>query len=291
MYTIPSDLLKWCKPVAYDDIGDKLNYFATSWLLLFFAAMLTTKQYFGSPIQCAVPHEWKSGWEQYAEDYCYVNNTYFIPFDVRIPETKLERKETDIEYYQWVPYFLLAEAFVFYLPNLIWRAYCGVCVKTVLKTAKNLARTYNNEQMENLADLMLTFRGRMMIVFYMLMKCAYICNIAVQFFLFTKFTHFPLLTLCDVPLRKLGQKEVVTLQCVLMINAINEKVFAFLWYWLVFIAVTTTVNLVYWLATIRAIDDATLILRFIASYAGDMIATKLCTLLAERECIKGPLNA
>ena len=47
--------------------------------------------YFGSAIQCVVPANFIAGWEQYAEDYCFVKNTYYVPIDQKIPWERSEQ--------------------------------------------------------------------------------------------------------------------------------------------------------------------------------------------------------
>ena len=56
---------KVVKLQAVADSVDWLNYYATSLLFAFFAFMISAKQYFGSPIQCFVPQEFRGGWEKY----------------------------------------------------------------------------------------------------------------------------------------------------------------------------------------------------------------------------------
>ncbi|VEL16154.1 unnamed protein product [Protopolystoma xenopodis] len=39
----------------------------------------------GKPIQCWIPQEFTRGWEEYAENYCWVANTYFAPVEKSLP--------------------------------------------------------------------------------------------------------------------------------------------------------------------------------------------------------------
>ena len=44
---------------------------------------------------------------------------------------------------------------------------------------------------------------------------------------------FPRVTYCDIPIQSVGQPYTRTIQCVLPVNMINEKIYIFLWIWAV----------------------------------------------------------
>jgi innexin len=81
------------------DSVDWLNYYCSSLMLAFFALAISAKQYFGTPINCWTPNEFKGGWEKYAENYCFISNSYYVPFDSEVP-TELSQREDRISYYR-----------------------------------------------------------------------------------------------------------------------------------------------------------------------------------------------
>ena len=84
--------------------------------------------------------------------YCWARNTYFAPFDSELPNAE-ERGRTMVSYYQaslfcklshkgfqWVPFFLVIVAFMFYSPCLLWRILydkSGIRLKDIMNFAND----------------------------------------------------------------------------------------------------------------------------------------------------------
>lgn len=108
--------------------------------------------------------------------------------------------------------------------------------------------------------------------FYVFTKALYLANVIGQFFLLNAFLsmeynfygaevishltqhgslkespRFPRVTLCDFQIRQMQNLLRYTVQCVLPINLFNEKIFVFLWFWLVLVAAITSLSLFMWL--------------------------------------------
>ncbi|CAI5438969.1 unnamed protein product [Caenorhabditis angaria] len=277
-----------------DDSIDRLNYYWTPMLLIIFALTLSAKQYVGQPIQCWIPAQFTGAWEQYSENYCFVQNTYFINPDKYIPDSELDREAAEIGYYQWVPFILGLQAILFYLPSLFWRLMnfnSGVALKKLLFGAKNADKVNEKARQESAKSTAahifeavtlqkrfskyshgsFTHNGSYLAYLYIFTKVLYLVQIIAQFvilnnFLSTTYTfwgvgilndilrgreweesgHFPRVTMCDFEVRVLGNKHRHTVQCVLMINMFNEKVYVFIWFWLVLVGFLTALNLVNW---------------------------------------------
>ena len=91
-----------------DDFTDRLSHRYTTFILVIFAIVVSTKQYVGEPINCWCPAHFTDNHEDYTNKVCWVSNTYFLPFVTKhIPEEEEPRKM--IGYYQWVPLILLMQ--------------------------------------------------------------------------------------------------------------------------------------------------------------------------------------
>ncbi|VDO60803.1 unnamed protein product [Heligmosomoides polygyrus] len=69
--------------------------------------------------------------------------------------------------------------------------------------------------------------------------------------------------MCDFEVRVLGNKHRHSVQCVLMINMFNEKVYLFIWFWLFGVAIYNAGNFVYWCLQLLSEERRTM---FVGSY-------------------------
>jgi hypothetical protein len=298
-----------------DDISDRLSSRYTVVILVVFAIVVSASQYVGTPIVCWVPVHFTGSHTKYTNSYCWVRNTYYLPYQEHIPKEH-EDKQT-IPYYQWVPFILLSQAILFYLPSIIWHGLnqkAGVDADNILAAANTFNRTDKVESRGDTLKLIVNqmdrflgskgyknmeksqygwqgrFKKAMNILccnmcgrrfgsyltsLYLFSKLAYIANVVGQLYLLnlilateynlygfevlrwlmtsnhaqwmhSPYTAFPRVTMCDFKVRRLGNIHRYTVQCTLPINLYNEKIYMFLWFWMVFVACFTVYSFITW---------------------------------------------
>ena len=128
-----------------DDLSDRLNSRYTVAILVLFAIIVMTNHYVGKPMTCWTPVHFKSSHTKFATNYCWIKNTYYLPWEAQIPppgDTASGRKM--ITYYQWIPFILIGQAILFYLPSLIWHGLnsrAGIDADNLLSAAHSFAKT------------------------------------------------------------------------------------------------------------------------------------------------------
>lgn len=273
-----------------DDL-DRLSYLYTTSLLIGASILVSFKLFGGRPIECWAPAHFTDIWQDYTEAYCWAKNTYFVPFHQLIPEGEELRLREEIAYYQWVPFFFLAQAFSFYAPSLLWRWLSSLSAIRLnrlierLMEEEHLLPEQRSPLIQALAShlhILLTHRQtrRMKLeklekegislsklrelisqrnflsLAYLTTKIAYALNVFLHLILLNIFLqtdgydfygigalwdilsgrgweesgNFPRVTICDFNVRVLGAVQKYSVQCVLVINIINEKLFILLWF-------------------------------------------------------------
>ncbi|VDD91940.1 unnamed protein product [Enterobius vermicularis] len=319
-----------------DDLVDRAHSEFTVWILVLFAMFVGGKQHFGQPIQCMLPGHMDPsknvsrkdslpGWSSYGQDYCFVTNTYRLPTNSTVPNaavrSQLKKEEgVTLTYYQllnffkWVPYFLVIQAFCFYLPNWIWRllqSYSYVDMQAVVSEATAIRGEMKvekrRERVSKLVDFLfasLTLHVGLRekerwpaywTVIYLFSKVLGIINDIGQLYLIAYFlgiknvdwalhpfllsqrvsregynftaSHFPRVTFCDFYKSEQGRVQSYTFQCVVMLNVINEKIFLFLFYWIVVLIVISIGNVIF--VVVKVFFHRKTSLKFYIQSAGD----------------------
>ena len=137
-----------------------------------------------------------------------------------------------------------------------YRGGCCVTVKHFL--AKHLCLICGNRY------------GNYLITLYLIIKVIYVTNVALQLIILNQFLgqgfhfygfevvrallngdssyseRFPLVTYCHFEAQQVGGRHPHTVRCVLPINFFLEKIYIFLWFWLVFIALAAIFTFCQW---------------------------------------------
>lgn len=147
-------------PVTDDSRIYQVNcrYFVV--VLVVFAIGISIRHVVGVTIKCWCPAELRRFQVEYVDSYCWVSNTYYVPFKGPIPEDPLDREQEELPYYQWVPIILIFQALLFYLPRWIWKNFCsrtGIIIKELIGMADQALYSTPDDQSDiiwNLASYM-----------------------------------------------------------------------------------------------------------------------------------------
>lgn len=132
-----------------DDSSDRLSYRITVSILIISSILIGTKQLVGDPITCWIPAHFTGNHEHYTNSYCWVRNTYYLPWDNHIPKEHENDQRYMITYYQWIPLILMVQALFFYMPRLLWvglNKRVGMDVNLVMSNAVSLQNSQKYDE-------------------------------------------------------------------------------------------------------------------------------------------------
>ncbi|EFO93859.1 hypothetical protein CRE_09875 [Caenorhabditis remanei] len=287
MFSVPflTSLTNHLGTTAIDDASDSLSCLISAFLFIIASILTSAKTYVGSAMECWVPQTYSGEWGEFAENYCFLKDTYWYPVKeemIEIPDYHKERHR--LSYYQWSSMYMAMAGIAFMIPKFLWKmaqSYTDMSLIYFCDTA-NTIRTETAEKRREKVKEMATFMHAKltsvhapscfttipMYIVYGIIKVLYLVIACVQFcalgyFLgqkkdlfwgWTLFWNlmngvtwettglFPRLTFCDFTVREMaGNNREETIQCVIGINEFNEKIFLFLWFWLVFLLFSTLV--------------------------------------------------
>ncbi|TKR63111.1 hypothetical protein L596_026986 [Steinernema carpocapsae] len=263
-----------------DDFYDRISCAISVYILILFAVLTGGGLNFGRPVQCLHRPEAPEHWIEYYSDRCLAEGTY-TTYTTEDPMLEgFEQPELVSEligYYQWVPYVLALQAYLFLVPKIFW-SFClhfhsfdfisAICDASKLENLfENTGKKHLKELVRHVvrsSDLIRRHKGGLfgmsLSVCHLITKWLYVLNAVGQFFLLVVFVGrgdmmwgydnfwrafrlqqsplFPLESYCTLAVKEGGVNEPTTtrtMQCVLPWNMINEKIYIFLWFWILFV--------------------------------------------------------
>ncbi|CAH0563587.1 unnamed protein product [Brassicogethes aeneus] len=260
----------------------KLHYKVTVIMLIVFSILLTSKQYFGDPIECDVENK-----RELYNTFCWIYGSYTLP--VRDGEKVLrglgldvntyfdQRNENHIStrtyhrYYQWVCIIFCFQALVFYMPRYLWKIWEGGRLRHLIKdlTGPVITPLWTNMAKDKLVTYLIG--GKYAHNAYALRYCVcellnflnvlgqiYFLNwfLMGQFFMYginvlqnkqnNMSVIFPTLAKCTYyKYGPSGSMQNHDALCVLPLNILNEKLFLILWFWLYILLAISAVAVLY----------------------------------------------
>ncbi|CAL2048890.1 unnamed protein product [Caenorhabditis brenneri] len=124
MYSVPflTGLTKHLGTTAIDDASDSLSCLISAFLFIIASILISAKSYVGSPMDCWIPRTYSGQWSQFAENYCFLKDTYWYPsaeLFQEVPEYHKERHR--LSYYQWSSMYMALAGIAFMIPKFLWK--------------------------------------------------------------------------------------------------------------------------------------------------------------------------
>jgi len=135
---------------SIDNWTFRLFYQWTTGLLLASSVIVTSNQFFGTPIECDLPGGGVS--EGTLKTYCWMYSTFNIPRGFQGNCARKRESEDPMynSYYQWVSLCLVGQACLFYLPRALWLSLEGGLMKHLAKDKTDKVVEEADEKCEHL---------------------------------------------------------------------------------------------------------------------------------------------
>jgi len=257
--------------ISIDNWTFKLYYKATTSILLACSVVATSKQFFGSPINCDVRDGGVN--QDVLNSYCWMYSHFNIPPEFKGNCAKRSYYSGNLynTYYQWVSIYLVFQALFFYIPRILWLSMEGGLMKFLVRNARGKIIEDAEEKRDSLLRV---FQEHLHNKYTKYAGIFFFCeflNVVVvmtNMFLTNRFLHynfldygpkiwyyynlppeeqreqelnpmcdtFPRLAACDYTrYGPGGGQETKQALCILGLNMINDKIFMVIWVWYVFI--------------------------------------------------------
>lgn len=272
--------------VCVDNNVFRLHYKVTVIFLLACSVLVTSRQYFGDPIDCIQRDDIPAN---IIDTYCWIHATFTLPkafnktVGVEVPHPGVDKyspgeERTYHKYYQWVCFVLFFQAVMFYIPRYLWKMWEGQKMRNLVLNLNNpiLSEENRDKEIELLVEYLRRNLGNHNTYLYYFTFCEALnfLNVCLQMYIVDAFLGgsfstygfdvlrysemdqddrndpmirvFPRMTKCTF--HRYGSSGDVQRHdalCILPLNIINEKIYIFLWFWFVFLAILSGALLIY----------------------------------------------
>ncbi|XP_074600503.1 innexin inx2-like [Brevipalpus obovatus] len=273
------------KATVIDNWAFRLHYRFTFLLFWVSCLIVTSTQFFGDPIQCIRSANyvdqriinnycWIEGTLTLPDSLHKVQGESVVMPGVEKYQSG-DRVLTH-KYYQWVCWVLFLQGIMFYIPRLFWKTWENGFISATIMDLNScvLARSKRETNSKCLVDFLLSRQGKFdrYVLKYTLCEIFNLVNVWFQIFIINWFLGgqfltygfevlsyngapeeidpmmkvFPKMTKCLFRVYgSSGDVQVYDNYCLLPLNIINEKIYVILWFWLILLAVITTLSLIY----------------------------------------------
>ncbi|XP_018021821.1 innexin inx2 [Hyalella azteca] len=280
-----------------DNLVFRLHYRYTFILFMAGAILSTLYDFVGEKIICMI-ETGDEALQKVVQSYCYITGTYTVDklhygeVGVDMPHPGVGPHTADDAvtyhtYYQWVPFVLVAQGAMFYLPHLIWKHWEGGLFRSIIQNLSvvdflsagktgTIGNYFNREnEFKSLAvyitDSLHTHKGwssKFIFCEFLNLIVTISTIFFTNFFLGGEFLTygvkviamtnmdpenrtdpmseiFPTMGKCSFRMYgPSGTIEKRDIMCLLPTNIANEKVYVMLWFWLVIVAVISSLWLI-----------------------------------------------
>ncbi|KAL9919081.1 innexin inx5-like [Glossina fuscipes fuscipes] len=261
----------------------------TAVILWMFTLLLSAKQYFGDPIECMTDSKFKNYIHSYCwtmGTFLIPSSTDDLrnEISVGVGPRRFHKENVNLRYYQWVVVVLLLEGLLFYMPAFLWELWedkrleqlCSAVVAPLItidehKKHTNLIKAYLSKDNRNthqqyamkyficeFLNLMISIGNIIFLHFFLdgfwskYMKALYTISFN-NWHLWNQHSSqiFPKMAKCTFyTYGPSGSIKIHDAVCMLPLNVLNEKLFAFLWIWFVLMSILAAQKVIYRLALI-----------------------------------------
>lgn len=114
-------LNKAIKPRHDEDVVDRANNRITVYLFIAMGLSIFAQEYYGHPMKCWMKPHWQDSWLQYAENFCFIEGTYFYNMTERYPDLDdFHNYGKKVNFYQWIPLVFHLMGCIMLLPRFYW---------------------------------------------------------------------------------------------------------------------------------------------------------------------------